>query len=290
MTLLRLNILGAVTGFGTLCYGIYSAIDEANPYWYSYFVVGSFLLFDRLDMLLNDDSNLTRLFGKNWRTPIFTYLTYVAFAILIDYLLGRFLGNMWVYPHFDELDVIVHAIIIGYPFVLFSCSAFFRVVNSIFSRFFSRHSRASPVEPRYARQIAKLLLLCSILSVSLPFANFALFNNKWVHELMVIAAVLGIFSMSPVAPLLGLPSFLGSILIRDRPTIGSLIVTIPVNALTAELPNTYAWEWRYQNLPFTSLEILDVHVLILTLGWTYFTILGVSTNDLFFQWKCKIEK
>jgi hypothetical protein len=290
MTLLLLNILGATAGFATLCYGIYSAMVEANPYWYSYFVVGSFLLFDRLDMLLNDDSNLTRLFSKNWRTPIFTYLTYVALAILIDYLLGRFLSNMWVYPHYDELDEIVHAIIIGYPFGLFSCSAFFRVVNSIFRRFFSSHSRPPLVEQRYARQIATVLLLGSILSVSLPIANFALFNNKWVHELMVFCLLLGMFSMSPVAPLLYLPSFFGRILNRDWPTIASLIVTIPVNAITTEVPNTYAWEWRYQNLPFTSFEILDVNILILTAGWSYFTILGISTNDLFFQWKSKIEE
>jgi hypothetical protein len=289
MTLLLLNILGATAGFATLYYGIYSAVVDANPYWYSYFVVGSFLLFDRLDMLLNDDSNLTRLFSKKWRTPIFTYLTYVALAILIDYLMGRLLSNMWVYPHFDELDEIVHVIIIGYPFGLFSCSAFFRVLNSVFRRLIISHSRPSLLEQRCLRQIAKVLLLSSILSFLLPIANFALFNNKWVHELMFICVVLGMSSISPIALLLRLPSFLGRILNRDCATIATLIVTIPINALTNEIPNTYAWEWRYQNLPFTSFEIMDVNILILTVGWSYLTILGVSTNDLFFQWKSKIE-
>ena len=289
MTHLLLNILIATTGFATFCYGIYSAVFEANPYWYSYFVIGYFLLFDRLDMLLNNESNLTRLIGKNWRTPIFTYFTYVAFAILIDLLLGRFLSDMWVYPHFDEFDEIIHVIVIGYPLGLFSCSAFFRVLYSIFRRFYSSHSRPPMVEQRYARQIAKVLLLGSILSISLPFANFVFFNNKWVHEFMVICLVMGMFSISPVALLLYLPSFLGRILNRDWSTIASLIVTIPVSALINEIPNTYAWEWRYQNLPFTSLEILDVNILILTLGWSYLTIFGVSTNDLFFNRKPRLK-
>jgi len=125
MTLLFLNILGATAGFATLCYGIYSAVDRANPYWYSYFVIGFFLFFDRLDTLFNDDSNLNRLFSKKWRTPIFTYLTYVAVGIIIDYLMVRFLSNMWVFPQFDKLEQILHAIIIGYPFAFFSCSVFF---------------------------------------------------------------------------------------------------------------------------------------------------------------------
>jgi hypothetical protein len=285
MTLLLLNILQTTSGLATLCYGIYSAVYEASPYWYSYFVVGSFLLFDRLDMLLNDDSNLTRLFSKKWRTPIFTYLTYVAFAILIDNLMGRYLSNMWVYPHFDELDKIAHVIIIIYPFGFFSCSTFFRVLNSVFRRLIGRHSHHSLPEQRYIKQIAKVLLLGSILSVSLPIANFALFNSKGVHELMVICLVLGISSISPIGPLLNLPSLFGGILNRDWPTMASLIATIAVGALASEIPNTYAWAWRYQNMPFTSFEILGVNILVLTVGWSYLAILGVSTNDLFFHWK-----
>ena len=64
MAILILNILGASAGFAILCYGIYSAVEEANPYWYSHFVVGSFLLYDRLDMFLNNDSNLNRLLSE----------------------------------------------------------------------------------------------------------------------------------------------------------------------------------------------------------------------------------
>jgi hypothetical protein len=56
-----------------------------------------------------------------------------------------------------------------------------------------------------------------------------------------------------------------------------------VNAFTHEVPNTFAWEWRYQNIPFTSLEILDVNVIILTIGWSYLTILGISANELLFE-------
>jgi hypothetical protein len=73
MAVLIPNILTAVAGFAILGYGIYSAVQEANPAWYSYFVVGSFLLFDRLDMLLNIDSNLSRLFSRKWRTPVFIF-------------------------------------------------------------------------------------------------------------------------------------------------------------------------------------------------------------------------
>jgi hypothetical protein len=63
----------------------------------------------------------------------------------------------------------------------------------------------------------------------------------------------------------------------------ALLISIPFNALAHELPNTFAWEWRYQNMPFTSVEILGVPVVVLTVGWTYLTIFGISGNELFFN-------
>jgi hypothetical protein len=60
-----------------------------------------------------------------------------------------------------------------------------------------------------------------------------------------------------------------------------LLASIPLNALVHELPNTYAWEWRYENLPFTSMTIFGVPLVILTVGWTYLTMLAISGNELF---------
>jgi hypothetical protein len=63
----------------------------------------------------------------------------------------------------------------------------------------------------------------------------------------------------------------------------ALLISTPVNAFAHELPNTFAWEWRYQNMPLTSLEILGIPVFVLTVGWTYLTIFGISGNELFFN-------
>ncbi len=277
-----LNFLTGLAGFFLLSYGVFTALIYADFHWYSYFVLGLFLLLDRLDARLNHDSNLARLFGPAWRTPVLTYFTYLAGSLYIDVFLGTCLGHLWVYPRFGVAGRVVHVLLIGYPFALFSCSALYRVLTGLLQKFLNTAAPGTIKQTPAAPGLARLFLAGTILSFVLPLAGFLVFGRTHASLVIVISGVIGLFSFSPLSCLRGQPSVLGSLLNRDWMAILSLLASIPLNALAHELPNTFAWEWRYQNLPFASATLLDVPILVLTLGWSYLTIFGISGNELFF--------
>jgi len=274
--------LGLIGLFISL-FGIYSAIFKTNIYWYSYFVIGSFLFFDRLDASINNDSNITRLLQGRWQTLFYSYLTFFLSALVIDLLMGRYLANIFLYPHYDNIDIYIHVILIGYPFAFLSCSALYRFLHGLFHRILAIKPNSDIQAKASLRSIARLLLFGTIVSVALPLINFTFFNNRCVHELVVICLFIGVFSLSPIKLIFGKRCLLGDLLSADWAAILALMVSIPTNAFVHEIPNTFVLEWQYQHMPFTSMEIMNVHILALTIGWTYLTLLGASGNDLFFD-------
>lgn len=263
-------------------YGTHSAIFNANMYWYSYFVIGSFLFFDRLDVFVNNDSNITRLLQGRWQTLFYSYLTFFLSALVVDLLIGRYLADMIRYPHYDNLESFIHVILIGYPFAFLSCSALYRFLHGLFHRILVIKPDSDIQAKPYLRSIAGILLLGTIVSVALPLINFIFFHNRGVHELVVICLFIGVFSLSPIKLIFGKRCLLGDLLSGDWAAILALMVSIPANAFAHEIPNTFVWEWQYQHIPFTSMEIMNVHIFVLTIGWTCLTLLGASGNDLFF--------
>jgi hypothetical protein len=277
-------------GFFISFYGVYSAIFNANIYWYSYFVIGSFLFFDPLDASVNKDSNITRLLQGHWQTVCYSYLTFILSALVIDLLIARYIADMFLYQHYDIRDFFIHVILIGYPFAFLSCSALYRFLHGLFLRLLPFMPPPDIQTKPYLRPIAGLLLFGTILSVILPLINFIFFKNRFVHELVVICLFIGVFSLSPIKLILGKKCLLGDMLSGDRAAIFALLVAIPINAFAHEIPNTFIWEWRYQDIPFTSMQIMNVHILVLTIGWTCLTFLGASGNDLFFNSIAKARK
>jgi hypothetical protein len=277
-------MLGAVLlGAFLFGYGLYAAVSCGSPYWYGYFIGGLFLLLDRGDAALNHDANLTRLFSHLWRTPIYTYLTYVAGALILDLVFGSYFGNLWVYPHFTAGERFIQVILIGYPLAFFCCAALYRVLHTLWRRL-SRSCSPSYEPPALSgRRLGKIILGVTILATAAPAVYFLLYGPRHIQVIIFICGLIGMFSLSPLGLVLGQKSLLGEILQRNWAAIGALVISIPLNALAHEWPNTFAWEWRYQNMPLPSLEVLGIPVIVLTLGWSYLTIFGISANELFFQ-------
>jgi hypothetical protein len=277
------NFIIGLIGCLVLTYGLYSAIIEGSPYWYGYFVSGLFLFLDRCDVLLNHDSNLTRLFNQNWRTPVYTYLVYLAGGLIIDLVFGIYIGNLWVYPHFNAIEKFINVILITYPFLFFNCAVFYRVLAKLLQNFTKSLPQIGNKSRLPLRRLGIIILLFTILSTCFPIIYFFIFGKMHIQGVIVICGLFGIFSLSPIALILRQKSLLERILNQDWSAIMALLCSIPINALINEVPNTFAWQWRYQNMPFASLEILGVPVLVLTLGWAYLTIFGISGNELFFH-------
>jgi hypothetical protein len=278
-----LNFITGLTGCLFLLYGLYSAIIDGSPYWYSYFVLGLFLFSDSCDALLNHDSNLTRLSNQNWRTPVYTYLVYLAGALILDLLFGSYIGKLWIYPHFNFPARFINLILIGYPFAFFSFAAFYRILNKLLHHFHNTSSPKGNNTTVSLRSLGIIILIVTIISTLFPILYFFMFGKKHIQDVIIICIFPGMFSLSPIALILKQNSLLEHVFHKDWSAIAALLILIPLNAFSHELPNTFAWEWRYQIMPFASLEILGIPVIVLTLGWTYLTIFGISGNELFFN-------
>jgi len=193
--------------------------------------------------------------------------------------MGRYISNMWIYPYYDVQDEIIHVILIGYPFAFFSVSSFYSILKGIFERFFP----TAIIKPYYRPYVlVKILIFLTLLSIILPIIDFSLFNGVEINKIMVLCLIIGISSVSPIGFYLSEDSFLGQILKVDLRTIGALLLTSFISSFLHEIPNTYAWEWVYQNIPFTSFEVLNVNIIVLTIGWLFLTISAISVNEIFF--------
>jgi hypothetical protein len=278
-----INVITGLIGCVLVGYGLFAALINGSPYWYSYFVSGLFLLLDRCDARLNHDSNLTRLFNQNWHTPVYTYLVYLAGALILDLLLGSHIGNLWVYPQFDRTERLINVILIGYPLAFFSCAALYRVLFKLLDDYHTNLVQDKHKTIIDLKALGNIILFITIIATCFPILYFFIFGKMHIQGITIICCLLGIFSLSPITLLLRQDSLLERILNTDCSALIALLISIPLNALTHELPNTFAREWHYQNMPFTSLEILGIPVIILTVGWTYLTIFGISGNELFFN-------
>lgn len=67
---------------------------------------------------------------------------------------------------------------------------------------------------------------------------------------------------------------------KSSSVIFLVIITAIVSGLIHEVPNTFSYEWVYQNIPFVKYEIWDVNILVLTLGWIFLTIVSIVGYNL----------
>ena len=127
---MKYNILG-VASFIIVIYGIFSAINSKNIFWYSYFLLGGTFFIAYINFNLKNDSLIKR-FRKNKLKEIKNYFYYIFIAMLIE-IIGRHILNLWSYPNYNTLNIIINVFIIGYPMALFFVYESFILINKYFS-------------------------------------------------------------------------------------------------------------------------------------------------------------
>lgn len=272
-----------VSGFFLSCYGIYSAIQYSNIYWYSYFVLGSFFFFDYLDFKLKNTSTLRRLFTGE-KTIFFIYMSYIVITLVLDKIYGLWIANNWIFPHFNFLEDVIHVIIIGYPFAFFSVYEMFMVFDTLISRIpvIKKTNRYVNSRSNFKSKSCLFLLILSATFLIFPILNFYINNNAYANKIVFFAALMNIFLFDYINYLISKNSILFNILSGNYKLIISLFITIVVAAFLHEVPNTFALEWVYQNIPFTQFKILDVNILVLTFGWIFLVIVPITLYRLIF--------
>lgn len=286
----KLHVALAISGAALAVFGLSGAFMGKLDAWYSWFVVGSFLAFDFTESRVTGNSVLTCLFRHEYFAPGGIYLIYLLMTLIIDYLYGRGIVDMWLYPHFTNLyrDVI-HVLIVGMPFAFFSIAAFYHTCKGLLSRLGPRQKSLPPRLSRGEWIVTMLLFGIVIVAAVYPLINYLFLDNGDRYRVMSISMVCATPSLAPSTSLLFGRGILRQVIHLHWDSIIALLITVLTCGLIHEVPNTFVWEWRYENIPFTKLEIFHINILILIFGWLYLTSVSISVKELFMTWQGRIR-
>ena len=125
--MISLKSFAGYSGFILMILGVILALFFANPFWYSFFVIGGTLFFGYLNYKINNKS-IFNIFEKSKQRFIYIWVSYIILAFIIE-IVGRFLLNLWYYPHYSLFEELVNVYLIGYPFALFMLYETFILIN-----------------------------------------------------------------------------------------------------------------------------------------------------------------
>ena len=269
-------LISGIAGLVVSLYGLYSAIFRSSPIWYSFFTVGSFLFFAPVSYWLRNDSFLHSVLRRPWLLGLL-YLVFLGVTVLVEFY-GRHVGNFWTYPSFDPAELILHVYLIGYPFALLSVIPLFEIVEHLISSGISRSSR--PTTRRPPQTLYRLLFVgAAVVFVSSLASAYVV--DHWTAELHFMAMIAAMFGLDLARNLVHQRSFLERILSGDYRYAIILPLASWVAAFLHEVPNTFANEWIYHNVPFTDRRILGVNALVFIAGWIFLTVVPVTIFRLF---------
>jgi hypothetical protein len=267
--------------------GIARAVLWHDPYWYSYFTIGSFVLFDRISAALTGESTLRHLRTGKWHFVLLLYVAFVLGTLVVDVFYGRMFSQMWHYPHYGLRDEIIHAILIGYPFAFLSVIE----MTAILAHLWPGEKAWIPAVPgdpwssaRGRHLVGTPLAIIAAGAGAFPVVNYFFLGNAYVHEVMVICVVPCAFLFDVIALAGGQRSVIGAALSGRYREVMIVAVAVLLSAVLHEIPNTFAWEWVYRNFPFTSLEIFKVHVLVYCPGWLFLVLFPLSLYAYLGNW------
>lgn len=267
----KVRFLLFIIGIGLTLFGVFSAIKQSNVYWYSYFVVGVFLVCDYVDYQFRGKSVLSSIFDKNYKSFFFLYVFFVVASIFIE-LFGRIIGKMWYYPNYNLVDHIIHVFLIAYPFGGLSAVALYQVVRDLSGRVF-KHKPNYEFLDKFFEKTGNLLIILSIAILIFLAVYYICTNSKDTR--FFILGVICLLGLDAANFKINKKSIFSEIIAGNFSVIFSIIITAIVSGLIHEVPNTFSYEWVYQNIPFVSLKIWDVNILVLTLGWIFLTLISI---------------
>lgn len=272
----RLIVTSGIVGLFVGLYGLYSAIFRSSPTWYSFFTVGSLLFFAPLSYWLRKDSFLNSVLRKPWLLSLL-YLAFLGITVLVEFY-GRYVGNFWTYPYFDQSELILHVYLIGYPFALLSVIPLFEIVEHLISLCISSSHKTAALRPSLI--LYRLLFAASVL-ICLSSLSIAYFGGPWTAELNFMAMIAAALALDLVQTLVHQRSFFERVLSGDYRYLIIVPLASWIAAFLHEVPNTFANEWIYHNVPFTDRRVFGVNAVVFIAGWLFLTVVPIKIFRLF---------
>lgn len=243
---------------------VFLAVRETYSAWYTPFVLGSYVLFGSANIMAHGRSTLSAVYS-NPRIWIRLYLILAVLGFIIDVPIGRLLGDLWIYPHFDVIEQFIHVWLIGYPFALLSAVETYWFFSRLFAKRGTIDLDFKIVEVPGAVRSGIMIIALILLLVALTMGIAG--NPDATRRVLFILLIVGTVAVDLLATIMDRPSIFQSAYSRNFRPLSLAALSAPVIGAIHEIPNTFAREWVYQNIPLTDFEILGVNVLVLSIGW-----------------------
>lgn len=263
-------------------FAVTSTIFFGYYFWYTFFLVGGILFLDYFNFRMWNHSLLNPIFTG--RAKLFLSMFFfvaVPVGIAIDLIYGRIFGNLWYYPHLNAWRKAVFPIFSYYPLGGFLSYEIFYFVCGGSKKWLGKgYLWKLNLNENQKIRIVKIMISILVIGVIIPIINFFVNKNQGGNVIISLFMFWGAFAFDFIHYLYNRKSIFLEIVEGRKHIVFTVIAATLIAALITEVPNTFSWEWIYQNVPFVSLKLFGVNVLILTLGWLFLVMFPTTGYDL----------
>ncbi|MDP2598513.1 MAG: hypothetical protein Q8P49_01645 [Candidatus Liptonbacteria bacterium] len=111
-----------LSGLALFLFGLYLAFIYHSTIWYSFFVIGGFIMFEGI----NRRYSFSVL--RNKKVFLIDWFIFVLITVAVE-LIGNFWLRLWYYPGYSAVSYLINVIVIGYAFTGFFGLEFFTFVR-----------------------------------------------------------------------------------------------------------------------------------------------------------------
>lgn len=239
--------------FGILIFIIANILAFVYHYdrFYSIFLLGLFLILKGIYKRMKDREFLTiKRFIK-------IYIAFFILGILGDLILGIWISKLWYYPTYTLANYINLYLFI-YPLGGIIMVYTFVILESLFIQ----KPRKRRIAYKNSLAISKIFFIVSLIGL---ISSFFIKTYQGLF-LFGFIALNTISLLSYINLKINKNNLLERFLIKSLKYGILIIIVAYTQGLIHEIPNVFAKEWIYQNIPFHTIQIFGIPIIAL-FGW-----------------------
>jgi len=253
------------------------AVIYHYPKFYLLFCISYVLILDHFNYKLRKESLINNLFSKKHIKSTIVFLVgAIVAAFVVDYLFGVRLFHIWLWTNYTLINWIVLYTLINFAFIILVYETY-----RIIEYFLLKRIPEKKIIIKNKLKIQMTFIILAIIGFIIPLANFIFFGEKGVNYTMLFPFI-SIFLLSDAYLTKFKTPITFNIIKHNRVSIYSILLTSLIIIFTHEFINTFAYQWKYINIPFMQLQVINIPIAVL-IGWIPLILFCISFVELIVQ-------
>lgn len=271
------SIILEFIGYLLLFFSSMLAVIYHYPRFYVLFCISYVLILDHFNYRFRKESLIHNLFSKKHLKSTLIFLTgTIVIASIVDYLFGVRLFHIWLWTNYTLINWIILYTIINFAFIILVYETY-----KITEYFISKKIKTKKIILKNKFKIQKILIILAITGFIIPLINYIFFGTKGTNYTMLFP-FLSIFFLSDAYLTKFKTPITFDIIKHNRVSIYSILITSLLIIFSHELINTFAYEWKYINIPFMQFQFLNIPITVI-IGWIPLILFCISFVELIVQ-------